>query len=138
MKFRFSRKAIGILIGIAIVVAMFVAIRIAYYFSPTVVRERDGIVLARAIDQYKVDTGHYPQSLDELHPQYVADLKSPKDHWGWLYVSTDRDFTLGYVAYVDKFGYLVCVIRSTDRNWGCLPEANDPFDLGPTPGPTQD
>jgi len=138
MKFGFSRKSLGILIGISILVAMFVALRITHYFSPTVVRSRDGIVLARAIDQYKIDTGHYPQSLDELKPHYVIDLKSPKDRWGWLYVSTNQDFTLGYVADVDKFGYLVCVIHTTNRNWDCLAEATDSFNLGPTPWPTPD
>ncbi len=129
-------KITGIWIGLLIPVLMFVTIWLAQDFSPTSVLRKNGIILATAIDQYKKDLGRYPQTLEELLPKYVTDLKKPNDYWGWLYLSTDQDFTLGYVFYVDKFGYSVCVIRSMNKNWDCLINSTGPFKLEPTPFPT--
>jgi hypothetical protein len=129
-------KTVGILIGLIIPVFMFVTLWFAQDFSPTSVLRKNGIILATAIDQYKKDLGHYPQTLQELLPKYVSDLKKPNDYWGWLYVSTDQDFTLGYVFGVDKWGCSVCVIRSMNRNWDCLINSSGPFKLEPTPFPT--
>jgi hypothetical protein len=114
---------------------MFASILIANDFSPTSILRKNGIILAGAIDQYKKEVGHYPLTLQELTPKYVSAIKGPDDYWGWLYLSTDQDFTIGYVDWVDKFGASVCLIRSTNRKWDCLMNSTGPFIVGPTPSP---
>ena len=132
-----TTKYIGILMGLAIPLAMFATIWIAEDFSYTSVLRRNGIALAQIIDQYKNELGHYPPTLEELKPRYVSDLKAPDDYWGWLYYSTDEAFTLGYVFHIGKFGYSLCLIHSTNRTWDCLMDSTGPFTLGPTPTPSQ-
>ncbi len=42
-----------------------------YYISKT---RYDGILLAVNLKQYNLDTGHYPNSLEELAPEYMESL----------------------------------------------------------------
>ncbi len=129
-------KIAGIIMGLIIPAFMFATIWLAQDFSPTAILRKNGIMLAVAIDQYKKDSGHYPLTLQELLPKYVTDLKKPVNCWGWLYLTSDQDFTLGYVSDVDKFGYSVCIIQSTNRNWNCLINSPGLFKLEPTSLPT--
>lgn len=73
--------------------------------------------------------------LGDLVPDYVNDLRQPQSVWGWLYrVQNDR-YTLGYVMWVDRSGYTICMYSPAAAVWNCRDNPVEVFPLGPTPGP---
>jgi hypothetical protein len=126
---------LALIIGLLIPLLMFGTYFLAEGYSPSTTRLKYGDTLAKLLDQYKQDTGVYPPKLDMLMPKYTAEIKDSGTLWGWLYISTGQDFTLGYVSYVDRFGYSVDVISATNREWDVRTDSG-PFKLGPTPTST--
>ena len=112
--------------------AVFVSIMFADRFSPESRREAYLEVVAQQLDWYRADHGRYPESLDQLIPTYLDNLREPETVWGWLYVATDDGFSLGYVARVDRWGgYSVSIYPSETRAWDFLVFSDGPFDLPP-------
>lgn len=131
------RKLTGLLIGIGFPLIMFLSIDQGFYFDPNSIIRRNGEAIARALNEYHSDNGHYPEKLEELIPTYIDNLKVPEILWGWLYVSEKDDFTIGYVSYIDKMGYIVCKYSKTLPEWDCPTDySTKPFILEPTPQPT--
>ncbi len=129
------RRILGLAAALAIPFSLFFTLWIAEEFSPTSVARKDGIVLAQEIEQYKDDTGSYPAQLHDLVPNYRTNIKDPKTYKGWLYAATNQNFMLGYVDYIDKWGYTVCLISSGIKEWNCSTDYKSPFNLAPTPTP---
>jgi hypothetical protein len=129
-------KAAALLMIVAFPVALFISIDTGYERSPDAIIRRNGQAIVQALEQYHEKTGTYPKSLEELVPTYLNPLPTePKTIWGWLYTSSDDDFTLGYVCDVGKLGYDVCVYTSETREWDWLHNSTGPFTLEPTPIP---
>ena len=57
------KKLFGLLIGIIFPLIMYTAFLIANDYSPPARLRKNGVLLARVIDEYNEDVGHYPQSL---------------------------------------------------------------------------
>ncbi len=114
-------------------VVSFLTIILVGRFSPESLIKEYGVVIAQQLDQYRADHGKYPETLEQLMPTYLTELREPKIVWGWLYVATSDSFTLGYVSYVDRMGYSVAVYTSESRNWDSLVNSDGPFNLPPTP-----
>jgi hypothetical protein len=130
------RKLGGLIIAIGIPLTLYASLEVGFPYSPNEIIHRNGEEIARALNNYYVDSKAYPQTLSELVPNYLSDLKEPKSIWGWLYVGNDDDFTLGYVSYVDKMGYTICKYSKKTPKWDCpLDYSTAPFHLEPTPMP---
>ncbi len=94
----------------------------------------NGLILAKALDTFFEENGYFPETLDQLIPNYITDLNEPESMWGWLYhVDDSNHYTLGYVLTVERYGYSVCILETGKSEWRC--EINSPalFDLPPTP-----
>jgi MFS family permease len=131
------RKAAGLVVAIGIPLALFASMEAAFPYSPNQTIRRNGEeIIAKALNEYHIDKKAYPQSLDELVPKYLSDLREPKTLWGWLYTGDNEDFTLGYVVYIDKMGYGICKYSASSPKWDCpLDYSTAPFILAPTPMP---
>lgn len=127
-----KRKWVGVLVIIILPTLYISSVFLGDHFSK-INRDRDAVV--KAINKYHVQNGIYPESLDELVPEYIEDLRSPLTTWGWLYLAETDQFSFGYVDWIDKMGYSVCVYSSYIPEWDCLPNETGPFQLGPTPMP---
>ena len=134
---RGKRRLFGIVVIFLFPLLIFLSYQFGDTFSSESVRKKDGSAIAQALDQYRAEKGTYPELLDQLVPQYLAELRQPKTVWGWLYISTASTFSLGYVYDVDKwFGYSVCTLSSSVREWDCQLASTGPFGkLPPTPFP---
>ncbi len=115
--------------------ALFASIQIGGKYSPDTIRRSDGALVVQALSRFYSDRQAYPQTLGELVPKYLVEIREPGTIWGWLYSAAEDEYTLGYVYWVDKFGYSVCVYKSNASDWSCLPNSTGPFVLGPTPMP---
>jgi hypothetical protein len=131
------RKLAGLIVAAGIPLALYASLEVGFPYSPDQVIRRNGEeIIAKALNQYYIDNEIYPQNLDELMPNYVSDLKEPKTLWGWLYTGNNKDFTLGYVFYIDKMGYTICKYSASLPEWNCpLNYSTAPFSLEPTPMP---
>ena len=131
------RKVAGLIVAVGFPLALFASLKIASPYSPDQVIHRNGeTIIAKALNEYYADNKTYPQSLNELVPNYLSDLREPKTLWGWLYVGDNKDFTLGYVFYIDKWGYIICKYSASSPKWDCPNDySTAPFSLAPTPGP---
>jgi hypothetical protein len=127
-------KAVTLLVSFLFPLTLFSSIHIGDTHSPDAVIRHNGTALVQAIDRYHTASGTYPKTLNELVPSFLTALpEEPKTIWGWLYTSSDNTFTVGYVYDVGKWGYSVCLYRSADPKWDCLPNSTGPFVLQPTP-----
>lgn len=136
------KRLSGILIGIGFPFVMLISMDFGMYFDPDSIIERNGDTIAGALNKYHSDQGRYPEKLDELVPAYLAELKEPGTMWGWLYIAGTDDFTLGYVDYIDEWGYSICKYSVAIPEWDCLNDyskgpsrSTEPFHLEPTPFP---
>ena len=129
------RKVTGLIVAIGIPLALYASFEIASPYSPDQVIRRNGEeIIAKALNEYYIDNKAYPQSLDELVPIYVSDLREPKTIWGWLYTGNSKDFTLGYVSDIDRMGYYICKYSASLPKWDCPDDLSTaPFSLEPTP-----
>lgn len=126
------RRFLPLLFLLIYPITVSISIVVADRFSPESRREAYGEVIAQQLDRYRADYGNYPETLDQLVPSYLDDLKEPETVWGWLYVATDDGFSLGYVARVDRWGgYSVSIYPSETRAWDFLVFSDGPFDLPP-------
>lgn len=108
--------------------------------------ERNAQLVIVALEQYYVDTGIYPASLDELGPMYLDELPEAVTTrgMGWLYAATDDEYTLGYWYGASKYAVYVCLFDSAEKVWDCHdcsvefqePGCWGPFTEMPTPTPT--
>ncbi len=135
------RKLAGLLVGLIFPLALFVSLSTSSNYSPSALREKNGESIARALVQYRVDQGTYPETLGELVPEYIDQIRDPETVWGWLYKVKADEFILGYVDWVQDPGYGFRVYRSTEPGWDRADcrfsnRAICPFNLGPTPAPT--
>ncbi len=134
------RKTVALLVGIAFPLLFWQSMLIGSEGSPDAITRRNGILMAQALNAYHADHHVYPTALEELAPKYLAKVPDdPQSSGGWLYKLTSDGFALGYVSWVDKFGYSVCFLTPQDTDWNCplnVPNG-EPFDLGPTPVPTR-
>ena len=114
-------------------------------FSPNAIIEKNGEEVALALEDYFIDYGSYPNSLENLVPTYINELNPPNTYWGWLYKLEGDDYVLGYFYYADKYLYSIRIYRPTTPEWETLDinqldrsidPSIDPFNLGPTPTPT--
>jgi hypothetical protein len=129
------RKIIAGIVSILFPLLFFLSIQIGFHYSPTSRIQENGKAVVQALNRYYSDNGSYPKELRKLVPNYIEDLREPATIWGWLYVSEDDEFSLGYVFYVDKLGYSVCIYRSSMPEWDVLHNSTGPFKLAPTPMP---
>jgi hypothetical protein len=130
------RKIVGLLTGMGFPIILFVSLEIGFPYSPDSIIRKNGKAIGQALNEYHADKGNYPETLNELVPAYLTDLREPKTIWGWLYSASKDDFTLGYVSYVDKMGYTICKYSATAPEWDCpLDYSTAPFHLAPTPMP---
>ena len=133
---RGRKRAVGIIFAIGVPLALFMSLELAFPYSPNEIIHKNGESLAAALTIYYRDNKTYPQTLDQLLPNYATDLKEPKSLWGWLYTSDHKDFTLAYVSYIDKWGYTICKYSASSPKWDCpLDYSTEPFHLAPTPWP---
>ena len=134
------RKTVALLVGIAFPLLFWQSMLIGSEGSPDAITRRDGILMAQALNAFYADNRAYPTALEELAPKYLAKVPDdPQSSGGWLYKLTSDGFALGYVSWVDKFGYSVCFLTPQDTDWNCPlnVSSGEPFDLGPTPVPTR-
>ncbi len=133
------RKTVALLVGIAFPLLFWQSMLIGSKGSPDAITRRNGIVMAQALNVYYADNRAYPIALEKLTPKYLAKVPDdPQSPGGWLYKLTNDGFALGYVSWVDRFGYSVCVLTPHETDWNCSPTSNgEPFNLGPTPVPTR-
>jgi hypothetical protein len=131
------RKVVGLIVAIGIPLSLCASFVVALPYSPDQVIRRNGEgILVKALNEYYISNKTYPNNLIELVPNYLSDLQEPDPTWGWLYTGNNRDFTLGYVFYVDKWGYTICKYSASLPKWDCpLDYSTRPFSLGPTPMP---
>ena len=129
------RKLVAVLLVIVFPVALFASIQIGDAYSWERIAEKNGVVVAQALNRYHADHLTYPKALTELVPTYLDNLREPRTVWGWLYTATRDEFSLGYVNWVDREGYSVCVYGSMVPEWNCLPGSTGPFTIAPTPMP---
>jgi hypothetical protein len=130
------RKVIGLLMSIGFPVALYLGLEIGSPYTPDSIIRKNGEAIAQAVTEYHSDRGIYPDTLNELIPAYLTDLREPKTIWGWLYLTSRDDYTLGYVSYINKWGYSICKYSATAPEWDCpLNYSTAPLVLEPTPGP---
>ena len=114
-----------------------IVIASVFYLSvirPRNVEHNNGRILAKALDTFFEENGYFPETLDELTPNYISDLNEPESMWGWLYhVDDSNHYTLGYVFAVDRYGYSVCSLEAGKSEWRCNANSPAPFDIPPTP-----
>ena len=128
-----------LLVGIAFPLLFWQSILIGSEGSPDAITRRNGILMAQALNAFYADNHVYPTALEQLAPTYLAKIPDdPQSPGGWLYKLSSESFILGYVSWVDRFGYSVCVLMPRETDWNCSPTSNgEPFNLGPTPVPTR-
>jgi hypothetical protein len=134
------RKTVVLLVSIAFPLLFWQSILIGSEGSPDAITRRNGILMAQALKAYDADNHVYPTALEELAPKYLARVPDdPQSPGGWLYKLTGDGFALGYVSWVDRSGYSVCVLTPRETDWNCSPitRNGEPFNLGPTPVPTR-
>lgn len=130
------RKLAGLLIGIGFPMVMFLSIIASDPISPDSIVRRNGEGIAQTLTKYHNDKGKYPETLEELIPTYISELKEPRHVWGWLYTADQNNFTLGYVTHVDNMGYSICKYSAIIPEWNCPRSySTEPFYLEPTPTP---
>jgi hypothetical protein len=135
---RRRRKSFASLIVLLFPLAIFFSMEVGRINSSESMTGEQAIVIARALNQYRADNGHYPEALDKLVPQYLTNLKEPSTLWGWLYTANEKDFSIGYVYDVDGWsGYYICFYTSSSSRWECdASPSGRPFNLPlATPGP---
>ena len=102
---------------------------------PSRIARENALPIVESLDRYHADHGYYPQTLDELVPTYLDDLRTPPMLWGWLYATEGDEFWLGFVDTAKREGYYLDVFTATKREWeswyGVFGGA--PFHLPPTP-----
>ncbi len=134
------RKAVVLLVSIVFPLLFWQSMLIGSESSPDAITRKNGVLMARALNAYYIDKHVYPTTLEELAPKYLATIPDePQSPGGWLYKLTSTGFALGYVSWVDKLGYGVCILTPQVTDWDCLPITYnaEPFDLGPTPVPAR-
>ncbi len=134
------RKTVVLFVSVMFPLLFWQSILIGSEGSPDATTRKNGILMAQALNAFYADHHVYPTALEELAPKYLAEVPDdPQSPGGWLYKITGDGFALGYVSWVDKFGYGVCLLTPQDTDWNC-PEITsnaEPFNLGPTPVPTR-
>jgi hypothetical protein len=78
---------------------------------------RDRRVLVQAIEDYKVRTGEYPVTLDELVPLELARVPNVPGRGPYGYETGDDWYRLSYVA--SGVGPIFCRYTSGDLGWYC-------------------
>ena len=134
------RKTVVLLVSVVFPLLFWQSILVGSEISPGTITRKNGVLIAQALNAYHDDNHLYPMTLEELLPKYLTTIPNePQSPGGWLYKLTSDGFALGYVDWVDKLGYGVCILAPRVMDWNCLPSTYDaePFNLGPTPVPTK-
>lgn len=132
---RDRRRLVALTFALTFPIASYLTFLVASSFTPERQSQAYALVIADALEQYRVDHAVYPETLDQLLPDYLMDLREPKSIWGWLYEAKENSFLLGYVTYVNWAGYSVFYFDSQAQNWVYSLAPMHPFDLPPTPAP---
>lgn len=132
---RERRRLVALAFALIFPIASFLSVTVASGYTPERQSQAYALVIAQALEQYRVDHAVYPETLEQLIPDYLMDLREPKSIWGWLYEANEEGFLLGYVTYVNWAGYSVRYFDSQAQNWVSSLAPMNPFDLPPTPGP---
>lgn len=132
---RDRRRLVALAFALTFPITSYLTFLIASGYTPERQSEAYALVIAQALEQYRVDHAVYPETLEQLIPDYLMDLREPKSIWGWLYEANAERFLLGYVSGVERFGYFVMIFEAQSGNWNLFDPATNPFDLPPTPGP---
>jgi len=132
------RRFVSLLVILISPVIMFFCLQIGFNYSPNTIRERNGGEIALALDEYLINEGYFPEALGDLFPEYIEEIKPTNTLWGWLYTLDNDEYVLGYLYWVDSWGYSINVYRPSSGEWKViditlLNHSADPFDLGPTP-----
>jgi hypothetical protein len=101
-------------------------------YSPTTQIGYHAFLVMGAIDDFYYDNGSYPKELRDLVPNYRLELTDPSPNWSWLYKSKGDEYSLGYVYYIDKLGYVISIFRPSLRGWEVSFKSTDTFELEPT------
>lgn len=122
------RNLRGLLFALGVPAACIAALVVSQSFTPDAIHQRDGRTIARALEQYKTESGTYPPALSALMPRYLTDLKTPPKASGWLYRAENGTYTLGYVSRQDAPYITACFLRPDHQTWDCraVPEPQFP------------
>ncbi len=126
------RRLFAAIVGVGLPLIVFVVI----YFNPRQVRLLEDMrLVANAIEAYQADHGEYPETLEELVPNYIDDLREPPTFWEWFYRRGENSYRFAYVASADRWGYRACIYNSLTRDWDCGYVPFMTFDDPPTLAP---
>jgi hypothetical protein len=128
-----KRKFFALIPSVLFPLGVAVSIVLGNSFSPDTATRNHRDALVNALQRYHQNTGTYPQSLDQLVPQYLTEIEESRTMWGWLYLATPNRYSLGYVMGVD-WDYFICFSTSHAPDWDCKPAIYTDFILPPTPG----
>jgi hypothetical protein len=134
-RLRGMQGIIALVVGILFPIALYFGIRAGNAQAPENVTQRNGDIIIQALHRYYTDTRTYPGRLTDLEPSYLAaepDALTTQST-GWLYTGNDKEFTLGYWYWPDKFGAEVCLYQSGTQSWECGANNWGPFRAVPTP-----
>lgn len=126
-----TRRLLGLLYALLVPAALIVAFALANPAETAPARDVEGETIAQSIVQFHNDRGIYPDSLDQLIPDYLSSITDPGTQWGWLYTVQGDEFWLAYVSGFDSLGYTLCLIHTSKLSWDCSGLVNAPFQLPP-------
>jgi len=76
-----------------------------------------GEEIISALETYHTDNGEYPETLDDLVPDYIAAISVGEYLHEWRYTSDGLTYTLEFVYYGP--GVNTCIWESGASDWIC-------------------
>lgn len=131
------RKVIAVVVVFLLPILFAAGLKVGNQFAPERRIESDTAALVTALEKFRIEQSAYPQTLQELVPQYMTALPdSPESNYGWLYKQTNDHYALGYACWIDRYFVDFCVYdKDTKRiQMNVSDPPNTPiFVVGPTP-----
>jgi hypothetical protein len=78
-----------------------------------------GDMIVEQLERFHTEEGRYPESLDDLVPEYLTEIPHPTDGEGFFYEPRDNGFRLkfGYWFVKDIDLYPRCCFSSSEKKW---------------------
>ena len=137
-------KLAAVAFGVFLVLAIYFSFDIGMDHSSDGINRRNGEQIAAAIEQYKLNNGNYPETLELLIPEYFDELPEIKRYGrkNWLYTTNSEQYSLGFEYINDTYYCSICILSTDTSEWTCnnildIPEWNvfsSPV-CQPTPSP---
>lgn len=133
-----KRKLIPLVVTLVFFAGLYVSYSSGEFASPESETMRNGVTIATAIEEYFRQNGVYPESLEQLVPQYleaippiaVGDRRGLGRTDSWYYRSIEGVYWLGYFDSGQSFHHDgACIISSTSDTWTCslFSDQDNPF-----------